>query len=188
MKHIALIAVSAVALSLSGCGKKADEGAGGMSNADGTSSMAGASPTMAASPGQTFADTAAASDTFEIESSRLAERKASSAAIKKFAAQMIKAHTASTAKLKTAASSASPAIVPSPQLTGAQQQALDAMSSQNGAAFDSAYARAQVDQHQATLDTLKAYAATGDVPPLKAFAGEMVAPVTGHLNMAKGLK
>ena len=39
-----------------------------------------------------------------------------------------------------------------------------------------------------TLDTLKAYAANGDVSSLKTFATEMVPVVTGHLNMAKGLK
>ena len=43
---------------------------------------------------QGFANTAAASDRFEIESSKLAEASASSAAVKKFAAQMIKAGTA----------------------------------------------------------------------------------------------
>lgn len=52
---------------------------------------------------------------------------------------------------------------------------------------DSAKADAQRTGHQATLDALKAYSASGDVPSLKAFATKMVPIVTGHLNMAKSL-
>lgn len=39
-----------------------------------------------------------------------------------------------------------------------------------------------------TLDTLKAYATTGDVASLKSFASALVPIVTAHVNMAKGLK
>ena len=59
---------------------------------------------------------------------------------------------------------------------------------QNGAAFDSAYASAQVDAHQKTLNALKGYAASGDNAQLKTFATGMIPTVTAHLNMAKGLK
>jgi putative membrane protein len=38
-----------------------------------------------------------------------------------------------------------------------------------------------------TLDALKSYSATGEVPSLKAFATELVPIVTSHLDMAKGL-
>jgi putative membrane protein len=144
-------------------------------------------PAAPVSPGQTFADTAAASDAFEIETSKLAATKAQSAKVKRFAEQMIKAHTDSTAKLKTAASAASPAIAPNAQLSPAQQQTLDALAGKSGADFDTAYAKAQVDAHQMALDALKAYANTGDVPSLKTFAGQVVPVVTAHLNMAKGL-
>lgn len=179
MKNTLLIAVSLAALSLTACGKKDEQ------------PVAEASPDVAVSPaasaGQQFVDAAAASDTFEIESSKLAATQAQSAKVKKFAEEMIKAHTASTAKLKTAAAAASPALTPVPQLSPAQQQTLDTLKSSTGAAFDRAYAKAQVDAHQATLDALKAYSASGEVPSLKTFAGELVPTVTAHLNMAKGL-
>ena len=57
----------------------------------------------------------------------------------------------------------------------------------SGAEFDAAYAKAQVEAHQMTLDALKAYAADGAVPTLKSFATELVPVVTAHLNMAKAL-
>lgn len=139
------------------------------------------------SPGQAFANAAAASDAFEIQTSRLAATKASSAKVKRFAREMIKAHTDSTAKLKTAAAAAAPAITPNPALTPDQQQTLDALSAKSAADFDRAYADAQRRGHQATLDALQAYSASGDVPSLKSFATSLVPTVTAHLNMAKSL-
>lgn len=186
MKHSIVIAASIIALSLAGCSKKAETPAADASPAA-TDAMAAPSTPAAASPGQAFANAAAASDAFEIESSKLAATKAESAKIKRFAEEMIKAHTDSTAKLKTAAAAASPAITPAADLTPMQQQALSELSSKTGADFDRAYAKAQTDGHQMTLDTLKAYSANGDVPSLKAFATELVPIVTAHLNMAKGL-
>lgn len=187
MKHSVLLAVSIAALGLAGCSKKAETPVANSSTAAGDVSLTPPVAATSASPGQAFADTAAASDAFEIQTSKLAATKAQSAKTKHFAEEMIKAHTDSTAKLKTAAAAASPAITPTPTLTAAQQQTLDDLSSKSGADFDRAYADAQRAGHQATLDALKAYSATGDVPPLKMFATELVPIVTAHLNMAKGL-
>ena len=184
MKPSILIAASVLAFSLAGCKKEAAP-SGDLAASPTSGAVAPASP--AASAGQAFADTAAASDMFEIESSRLAASKAEDAKVKRFAEQMIKAHTESTAKLKNAASNASPVITPAPQMTAMQQQTLADLGAKAGAAFDAAYKQVQVDAHQMTLDSLKAYSANGDVPSLTAFATEMVPIVTAHLNMAKSL-
>lgn len=184
MKNSILLAIPIVALSLAGCKKAAEPDA--MATAASPDAMAEASM-PAASPGQVFADAAAASDMFEVESSKLAATRAQSAKVKTFAQQMIKAHTDSTGKLKTAAAAASPALTPASQMTPMQQQTLADLTAKTGAEFDRAYAKAQVDGHQMTLDTLKGYSASGDVPSLKTFATELVPIVTAHLNMAKGL-
>lgn len=188
MNRLALTTVAVVALTAAACSKKDDS----QNPAADSQMAAGATESSApantpASGGQAFADAAAASDNFEIESSKLAATKAASAKVKTFAEQMIKAHTGSTEKLKTAAAAASPAITPTPALTPAQQAKIDELSSKSGADFDKAYAAAQVDAHQATLDAVKAYSSSGDVPSLKAFATQLVPIVTAHLNMAKGL-
>jgi putative membrane protein len=188
MKHSLLFAISLAALSLAGCGKKAEPVGEASPSATASDDLAMAPASAEASAGQTFANTAAASDMFEIETSKLAATKAQSAKVKSFAEQMIKAHTESTAKLKTAAAAASPAIVPVPQLTAIQQQTIDALSAKSGAEFDSAYAQAQSEAHQTALDGLKSYSTTGEVPSLKAFAAELVPIVTAHLNMAKALQ
>jgi len=187
MKHSILLAVSIGALALAGC-KKSESPAGDVvaTTAPSDDAMAPA-PAATASPDQAFVDAAAASDAFEIQSSQLAATKGQSAEVKRFAAMMIKAHTDSTAKLKTAAAAASPAITPQPTLTPMQQQTLDELSTKSGDEFETAYAKAQVDGHQMTLDKLKAYSANGGQASLKTFATGLIPTVTAHLNMAKAL-
>lgn len=187
MRISGLMTVTAIALALSACGKKDEPAPEATNGGDAAmSAPSDAAPAMA-SPAQAFANAAAASDNFEIETSKLAADKAASAKVKSFAQQMIKMHTESTAKLKTAAASAMPAITPDPQLDAMQQQTLADLQSKSGADFDTTYTKAQVDGHQMTLDKLKAYSTSGDAPSLKSFATEMVPVVTAHLNMAKGL-
>jgi putative membrane protein len=185
MKYAAMIAVSAAALALASCHKKAEPAATENPAAEASGGMAAAPTSMTA--GQSFANTAASSDAFEIETSKLAAGQAASAKVKTFAENMIKAHTDSTAKLKTAAAAATPPVTPVPLMSTMQQQTLTELQGKSGADFDTAYAKAQVAAHQMTLDALKAYSASGDVASLKSFATAMVPIVTGHLNMAKGL-
>ncbi|MBB3473868.1 putative membrane protein [Sphingomonas sp. BK345] len=186
-----ILAATAV-LALGACSRGNDTTQAGAANGSdlGATGMATATPTAAApaAAGQSFANTAAASDAFEIETSRLALTNASSPAVKRFAKAMIDAHEASTAKLKTVTAGLSPAIQPVATLSAEQQQTVESLRAAKGSAFDSAYAAAQSAAHQQTLDVLKAYAASGDVPALKTFAQDLVPTVTAHLNMAKGLK
>lgn len=180
---------SAAVLALGACGRKAEEAQPAPTESvDMNADMNAPNMAVPVSGGQAFANAAAASDAFEIESSKLALTASSSAAVKKFAQAMIDAHTKSTENVKTAASQASPAITPDPTLTLDQQAMIDALQGKSGADFDQAYADNQVAAHSKTLDAVKAYSANGEVPSLKAVAAEMVPIVTAHLNMAKGLK
>ncbi|MBN8813431.1 MULTISPECIES: DUF4142 domain-containing protein [Sphingomonas] len=193
MQVLRWMMLGAAGLALAGCGSKTETTGSDTTtvatNTDGSMMANGMGTAPAASAGQAFANAAAASDAFEIETSKLAQGQSQSAAIKKFADAMIKAHTESTAKLKTAASAAAPAITPDPALTAAQQQALDSLKPLKGAEFDKAYAAAQVDAHQKTLDAVKATVGNKDVPQqLRDFATRLIPTVTAHLNMAKGLK
>ncbi|MBY8823486.1 DUF4142 domain-containing protein [Sphingomonas colocasiae] len=181
----ALISVSVLALAA--CGPKDDATTANLQNVA-SAEIPGAQGAPALSPGQDFANKAAASDAFEIAISKLAADKAQSAAIKTFARKMIDAHTQSTAKLKTAAATATPPIIPDPVLTADQQAKLADLQSKSGAAFDAAFAAEQVSAHEAALDVLRGYAANGDVATLKTFATETTPIVTAHLNMAKSLK
>jgi putative membrane protein len=194
MHAIRWMTLSAAALALAGCGSKTettstDTTVTTNSETSGMTNDMAMPPAATASAGQSFANAAAASDAFEIGTSQLAQAQGQSAAIKKFADSMIKAHTESTAKLKVAAGTATPAITPDATLTADQQAGYEKLKALNGADFDKAYAAAQVDAHQKTLDALKANADNKDVPqPLRDFATKLIPTVTAHLNMAKGLK
>ena len=141
--------------------------------------------TAAAAPmtAKQFADTAAASDAYELASSKLAQTKATDAGLKKFAAQMIKDHTASTAKLKTAAGT----ITPDPTMNAEQQANIAALEAASGADFDTAYKAQQLAAHGKTLVALQSYATGGDNAALKTFAANTSPVVQGHLTMLQGM-
>lgn len=188
MRTMALATVAALALA--GCGRTSDDtSTTNTPTADNVLTTDVDTPVAntVVGPDQAFANTAAASDAFEIATSQLALTASQNPKIKKFAEQMVAAHTESTNKLKAAASGLSPAIVPDPTLTAEQQGKLELLRSKTGKDFDEAYADAQEDAHEAALAALKSYAATGAVPAFKTFANELVPKVTAHLNMAKGL-
>jgi len=194
MKALALVLASG-ALCVSACNRSdhdatanqdvtvTDNGVGnGMDN--GAMAAPAALPTTAPE----FVNAAAASDRFEIESSKLAQASGSSAAVKSFAQQMITGHTASTAKLKSTIAGMSPPLVPNDALNPEQQALMAGLQGKTGAELDAAYAAAQVTAHQKTLDMLNAYTAGGDNPKLVEYAKGMVPIVAAHLNLAKGLK
>lgn len=134
-----------------------------------------------ATTGQAFADTAAASDAYEIAAGNLAKEKATSQALKDFGAMMVTAHTESTAKLKDAAAKVTPAITPNPAMTVEQEANLATLRDATGADFDAAYKSQQVAAHAKTLAAMQGYAASGDVAELKAFASTTAPVVQDHL-------
>jgi putative membrane protein len=181
--------VASAALTLVACGRgderaNVDTGNVALDNGLASEDSAAVSPTTA----QGFANATAASDRFEIESSNLAATAGQSAAVKSFATKMVTAHTASSAKLKSAVAGLTPPVTINDALNPGQQQLLDSLKGKTGAEFDAAYAQAQVAAHQATLDMLDNYTASGDSQALKDLARGMLPTVTAHLNMAKGLK
>ena len=138
-------------------------------------------------PAQDFANRLAASDTFEIATSRLAVDRAPTPSIKAFARKMVDAHTASTDKLKKEVGALSPAIAPDSALSADQQKKLDALRQLTGAAFEQAYVADQVAAHQAALGVVRFYAQTGSEPVLKRFAADAVKMVSEHLDEARRL-
>jgi putative membrane protein len=56
-----------------------------------------------------------------------------------------------------------------------------------GPSFDMAFKNAQISAHQAALTLHQNYAASGDVPALKAVAGQIVAVVQMHLQQTQML-
>lgn len=171
-------------LSVSGCNsERADQTAAENDLGSDVNIPAAVAPTAT----QAFVDAAAASDKFEIDSSKLAENAGASEKVRTFAKQMISGHTNSTAKLKSTLAEMTPPPVPNDALSAEQLATIDSLRGKKGADFDAAYAAAQAQAHQKTLNVLKAYATSGDNPALTAFAKDMIPVVTAHLNLANGL-
>lgn len=203
-----IVTTMTACLALAACNKSAEQGAdqleSSMDNAaemasarlDHTADVAenridsamdrmGAAITPASTP-QEFIDAAAKSDAFEIQAARLAEKNASSAEVKIFAQEMIKAHTDSTAKIKKAASAAE--LTPNATLTEDQREDLTKLGKLTGAAFDDEYMDEQVDAHESALALMKSFGADGKGAGLKAAADEITPVVASHLTMARELE
>ena len=99
---------------------------------------------------QQFAETAAGSDLFEIESGKLAHRMGSSASVKSMGGTLVDEHTKSSRELKAAAAKvpgvALP-VVPPPEL----QAKLDGLKGLKGQAFDRQFITDQIAAHRQSL-------------------------------------
>jgi putative membrane protein len=187
-RKLLVTGAAALALTLAACGQKAEEAkmeAQGTPDANPTATV----PTPAneaAAP--EFVNMAAASDMFEIESSKIALKRSSNADIKAFAQMMIDMHTQTTAGLKAAIAESGETIVPPAVLPTDLQGKLDDLNKADAKDFDTAYLDDQVDGHQKALDLMTRYSTDGTVAPIKAFAASTAPVVQDHLDKAKQLR
>ncbi len=191
MHRTLLVAGAAVAaLSLAACGQKTEtKGAATPAEQAATpdANPAATIPTPsneAAAPD--FVAKAAASDMFEVEAAKIAQKRSQNAEVKKFAGEMITAHTKSTADLKKAIADSGQTLTLPAALPSDLQGKLDDLNKADN--FDKAYMENQVDAHQAALDLLQRYAQDGDVPAIKAFAAATAPVVQQHYDHAKTIR
>jgi putative membrane protein len=134
-----------------------------------------------------FMAQAASGDQFEIQSSQLALQMSQNAALRNFANMLIADHTRLSQAMAAAAISAR-LNPPAPALLPAQQAMLDQLrASGSGTPFDLAYQQAQIQAHQNALALMQNYAASGDVPALRAAAAQAIPTIQMHLQQAQGL-
>ena len=166
---------------------------GGPPAADPATPAAGMSATgsrAAALTAAQFARTAAISDLYEMESSRLAEQRSQNEQVKRFAQHMLRDHQKTTGELK--------AMLPQLQGVSAQQmptsldqqhQALvQQLQGAQGAQFDRLYAQQQLQSHQTAVDLFRAYAQSGDEARLKQWASQTLPSLEEHLREAQQLQ
>lgn len=190
MHRTLLVAGAAVAaLSLAACGQNETKGAATPAEQAATpdANPAATIPTPsneAAAPD--FVAKAAASDMFEVEAAKIAQKRSQNAEVKKFAGEMITAHTKSTADLKKAIADSGQTLTLPTALPSDLQGKLDDLNKADS--FDKAYMDNQVDAHQAALDLMQRYAQDGDVPAIKAFAAATGPVVQQHYDHAKTIR
>jgi putative membrane protein len=134
----------------------------------------------------TFMSTAAASDLFETQSSKLALEKSTNTDVRDFAKMMITDHAKTTQGVKDAAKKAN-LTVPTPTLNADQQQMMAALHAASGDAFDQTYLQQQLAGHQQALALMQNYAESGDTPALQNAAKTAIPIVQKHLARLKEL-
>jgi putative membrane protein len=138
-----------------------------------------------------FVDSAAAGGIAEVETSRLALEKSSSADIKAFANMMITDHSKANDEL---AALAKKNDIEVPDSTTLVKQAKEKILDLRDESFDAAYANNQVKAHEDTIELFKKEAntvtddRTKGATDLKGFAQKMLPALKKHLDMAKKLQ
>lgn len=185
---ITTITVAGAAVLLTGCNQRhSDQVNQGELAGDYATDASSPSAVASELSGDDFANRLAASDAFEIASSKLAKTRASSADVKAFARKMIAAHTASSKELVTVSKRLKPPINPSPVLSVDQRHELAALQELKGSEFDLTYLSDQIAAHQSALDVLQSYSKDGEVPAFKSLAESAAMTVSSHLDQARKL-
>ena len=186
MSRNALLAAASLILLTAACGQTATTSSVDTSTTTtevSTPSLPQLAPTPAAPD---FVNKVAISDMFEIQASRLAQRRAGNAQIRTFAQSMIHDHTASTAALRTAIHGQSGLTLPT-ALDDDHQHMLDDLTNASAADFDQKYVDQQTHAHSDALNLLQDYGQRGDTDALKTFANATAPIVQHHLDMIRAL-
>lgn|SRR6267154_1484853 len=143
-------------------------------------------PARIAASDTQFAKKAAQGGMAEVKMGQLAQDKGTSNSVKKFGQRMVEDHTKAGDELKKAAAQENITL---PNDVSAQDQATyDALSKLSGAAFDRAYARDMVKDHEEDIADFNKEASGGQKPALKDFASQTLPTLQGHLKQAKEMR
>ena len=135
---------------------------------------------------RTFVEKAAIGGMTEVNASKVAQEKATSPAVKDFAAHMIADHTKANSELVSAATAKG--VTPPGTVDKTHQKAIDKLSSMSGADFDKAYMKQMVADHKTTVSLFEKEAKSGKDGDLQAWAGKTLPTLQEHLKMAQDLQ
>jgi putative membrane protein len=135
----------------------------------------------------TFVKKAATSDMYEIQASRLAQAKATSADVKTFAGRMVTDHTKTSDRLKSILASKSGLKAPT-ALDTRHRTLLSQLRSARGAVFDRLYVQQQLQAHQQAVMLFTSESQNSKDADLKSFAGQTLPTLQQHLTMAQQLQ
>jgi putative membrane protein len=141
------------------------------------------SSTRSATPDVHFAKEAAQGGMAEVKLGQLAQEKGSNDSVKSFGKRMVDDHSKAGDKLKEVASRES--ITLPNDLSAKDQATYDRLAKLNGAAFDRAYARDMVKDHETDIAAFQKEASAGKDESLKSFASETLPTLQDHLKQAK---
>jgi putative membrane protein len=130
-----------------------------------------------------FAKEAAQGGMAEVKLGQLAQEKGANDSVKSFGKRMVDDHSKAGDKLKEVTSREN--ITLPTDISAKDQATYDRLSKLNGAAFDRAYARDMVKDHETDVAAFQKEANTGRDDSLKGFASETLPTLQDHLKQAK---
>jgi putative membrane protein len=133
-----------------------------------------------------FAKKAAQGGMAEVKMGQLAQEKGTSDAVKKFGQRMVDDHTKAGDDLKKAAAQEN--ITLPNDISAKDKVTYDALSKLSGAAFDRAYARDMVKDHEEDFADFNKEANGGQKAAIKDFASQTLPTLQDHLKQAKEMR
>jgi putative membrane protein len=130
-----------------------------------------------------FARKAATGGLAEVELGRLAAQKGSSDRVREFGQRMVEDHGKANAELQQAARDQG--IDLPAEIDAKQQATIDRLSKLSGTAFDQAYMRDMVKDHEHDVAEFERAAKSGEDSPIRRFAQQTLPTLRDHLKMAK---
>lgn len=145
--------------------------------------MDSGSQKMMSSADTTFAMKAAQGGMAEVKLGQLAVDKASNPDVKAFGQRMIDDHTKANDQLKSICSAEN--MTPPTDIGAKDQATYDKLSKLSGPAFDKAYMKDMVKDHEIDIKEFQKEANSGKDPQLKQFAQTTLPTLQSHLSDAK---
>ena len=140
---------------------------------------------MLSSGDSAFAMKAAQGGMAEVQMGKLAADKASNADVKAFGQQMVDDHTKANDQLKAVAQQENMTL-PS-DLNPKDQMMYDRLSKMSGSAFDKAYVKNMVKDHEMDVKDFQKESTMGKDEKVKGFATETLPVLQGHLDKIKSI-
>ncbi len=142
-----------------------------------------ASNSQQKSPDEAFMKKAAQGGLAEVTLGNLAEQNASNDAVKQFGSRMVTDHSKANDQLRKIADEKG-ITLPS-HMDAKDKQTSKLLESKKGPAFDKAYTRDMVKDHEADIAEFRKEAENGKDPAVKAWAQQTLPTLEQHLSMAK---
>jgi len=121
----------------------------------------------------------------EVELGKVAAQKGASDGVKQFGQKMVDDHTKANDQLKEIATKENMEMPTT--LDSKHQSRVDKLSKLSGAAFDKAYMKDQLKDHEQDVKEFQMEAQNGHDPNIKQFATTTLPVLQEHLNMVKDL-
>ena len=133
-----------------------------------------------------FAKKAAQGNMAEVKLGQLAEEKAQSEEVKKFARRMVEDHTKANDKLKEVAMKEN--ITLPTDLDPKDEAEYERLSKLSGPEFDKAYAKLMLKDHEHDIAEFRRESTSGRKPEVKQFAAETLPVLESHLREARQME